>query len=70
MVHNYEDDKKYVIFEFEDECSQYTTGATWNYGGEYFFTMFRCRIPKRIADKAHLVDEFINRHDGDTGFWV
>src|SRR5208282_1380058 len=57
MVHNYDDDKKYVTHEFDDECGQHTTGATWNYGGEYFFCTFRCRVPRRIADKSHLVDE-------------
>jgi len=70
MVHNYDDDKKYVTHEFDDECSQYTTGATWNYGGEYFFCTFRCRVPRRIADKSHLVDEFIERHQDDRGFWL
>jgi hypothetical protein len=70
VIHNFDDDKKYTTFEFEDEVSSYTPGARWVYGGEYFAATLRCRIPKRIVDKSHLVDEFVNRHDGDTGFWV
>ncbi len=70
MTHNYDDDKKYTTFEFEDEVSSYTPGARWVYGGEYFAATMRCRIPKRIESKPELVDEFIERHQEDKGFWV
>jgi hypothetical protein len=70
MVHNFGDDKKYVTHEFEDECSQFTRGARWVGGGEYFACTYRCRIPRRIAENYDLVQAFIDRHDGDTGFWV
>ena len=70
MIHDYSNDKKYVTFEFEDECSSLTRGATWKYGGEYFACTYRVRIPRRIADKPELVDEFIERHQDEKDFWV
>jgi hypothetical protein len=70
MIHDYSNDKKYVTFEFEDECSSLTPGATWKYGGEYFVRTYRCRIPRRIEDKSELVDEFIERHQDEKDFWV
>ena len=69
MIHDYSNEK-YVTFEFEDECSSLTPGARWVGGGEYYACTYRVRIPKRIANQPHLVDEFIERHQDEKDFWV
>lgn len=60
----------YKIFEFAEESSFYDPKSTWNNGGEYYETTFRCLIPVDMEDDEE-IDAYIEEHQYDEeGFWL
>ena len=67
---NYSDNNKFFTFTWTDETSMFDPKGRWVGGCEYYEREYSCRIPLRIKDKEELINEFIERHMNDEGFWV
>jgi len=70
MIPNFNNDKYYFTYEFEDETSGFDPLGSWQCGAEYYSRTYRCRIPHRIKDNEDLIQDFIDRHTEDKYFWV
>ena len=47
------DDTPMVWYEYTEECSQWTPGAFWVYGGEYFAVTQRILVPRALEHAEH-----------------
>lgn len=56
MVKNFCNIYEYVI---KEECSMYTNGAIWNYGGDYYEIIFKVFLPELIYMQIETGEEEI-----------
>lgn len=52
----------YVRVEWEQECSQWTLGANWLPGAEYWVTQGHYWVPLEIADDEAAIATYILEH--------
>jgi hypothetical protein len=71
---NWENDDLFFTHEFEDETSQFDPKGTWNYGGEYYSRIYKCRVPIAFQHCELMIDNFVemmmDNYPDTKGFWV
>lgn len=51
-----------VLIEMEIECTQWTPGAYWVYGCDYWEVQAAYEVPAEIAQDAELIEDYILEH--------
>jgi hypothetical protein len=71
---DWDDDKLFFTYTFEEETSQFDPNGRWVHGGEYYERSYWCRVPIAFQNCEEMIDAFVmmmrDNYPDTKGFWV
>jgi hypothetical protein len=62
-VSRYDNDKIYADYKFDDETSAFDPKGVWVGGCEYYSRTYRCRVPRKMLERAQKTGDHTELND-------